>query len=80
MTLTAAAPRFSYQARDQRGQVVNGYVSAGTLADATKLLRAEGKYIVDIKPAKAKGPPWKIRPRQTWPLPSESAPASSARN
>lgn len=54
MTIAApAASRFAYQARDQRGQVVNGYLSAPSLADATRLLRAEGKYIVDIKPAKA---------------------------
>ncbi len=48
----AAPARFAYQARDQRGQVVNGFISAPTLADATRLLRAEGKYIVDIKPAR----------------------------
>lgn len=55
MTTTAAtiSSRFAYQARDQRGQLINGFISAHTLADATKLLRAEGKYIVDIKPAKA---------------------------
>jgi type IV pilus assembly protein PilC len=47
------ATRFSYQARDQRGQVVNGFVAAATLADATRQLRAEGKYIVDIKPARS---------------------------
>ena len=53
MTTTAAITvRFAYQARDQRGQVVNGFVAAPTLAEATKTLRAEGKYIVDIKPAK----------------------------
>jgi type IV pilus assembly protein PilC len=51
---TVAIPhvRFAYQARDQRGQVINGIISAPTLLDATKSLRAEGKYIVDIKPAK----------------------------
>ena len=54
MTTTAAtAARFAYQARDQRGQVVNGTIAAPTLAEATKLLRAEGKYIVDIKPARS---------------------------
>jgi len=53
MTTTAAInARFIYQARDQRGQVVNGYIAAPTLAEATKLLRADGKYIVDIKPAR----------------------------
>src|SRR4051812_38895546 len=55
--MTMAAPisnaRFAYQARDKQGQVVNGIVTAGSLADATKQLRAEGKYIVDIKPARA---------------------------
>ena len=45
--------RFSYQARDQSGQVVQGFVNALTLNDASKVLRAEGKYIVDIKPAHA---------------------------
>ena len=48
--VTPATVRFTYQARDQRGQVVNGFISAPNLSDATKLLRAEGKYIVDIKP------------------------------
>jgi type IV pilus assembly protein PilC len=53
MTTTTAIPtRFAYQARDQRGQPVNGHIAASTLAEATKLLRAEGKYIVDIKPAR----------------------------
>jgi type IV pilus assembly protein PilC len=51
-TVVATSVRFSYQARDGRGQVVNGFVSAPTLMDATKALRAEGKYIVDIKPAR----------------------------
>src|SRR4051812_23598600 len=56
MTAVATATsRFAYQARDQRGQVVNGFVNAATLVDATKTLRAEGKYIVDIKPAKGSG-------------------------
>src|SRR5271170_2828807 len=52
MTTQALHNRFAYQARDQRGQVVNGFISALTLNDATKALRAEGKYIVDIKPAR----------------------------
>ncbi len=53
MTMAATTPsRFAYQARDQRGQVVNGYIAAASLAEATKALRAEGKYIVDIKPTK----------------------------
>ena len=59
MTVLAAAPpgvvpmlRYAYQARDQRGQVVAGVVSATTLADATRQLRSEGKYVIDIKPAR----------------------------
>src|SRR5271156_6181529 len=56
--MTAAInTRFSYQARDGRGQLVQGFVSALTMTDATKSLRAEGKYIVDIKPAKAAAEP-----------------------
>ncbi len=49
----APASRFSYQARDSRGQVVSGFINAANLMDASKQLRADGKYIVDIKPAKA---------------------------
>lgn len=51
-TVAATSVRFAYQARDQRGQVVSGFVSAPTLMEATRSLRAEGKYIVDIKPAR----------------------------
>lgn len=50
----ATATRFSYQARDQRGQLISGMVAAESMMEATKALRAEGKYIVDIKPATAK--------------------------
>ena len=52
MSTAAISSRFAYQARDQRGQVVTGFIAAPTLSEATKLLRADGKYIVDIKPAK----------------------------
>ena len=52
--MTAAInTRFSYQARDRRGQLVQGFVAALSMNEATRSLRAEGKYIVDIKPAKA---------------------------
>ena len=54
MTTAATATRFSYQARDSRGQMVQGIIPAQSIAEATKSLRAEGKYIVDIKPAAAK--------------------------
>ncbi len=51
--MTAAiSNRFSYQARDGKGQHIQGFINALTMTDATKALRAEGKYIVDIKPAK----------------------------
>jgi type IV pilus assembly protein PilC len=54
-TLASPVPaaRFAYQARDQRGQVVSGFINAASIMEASKSLRAEGKYIVDIKPAKA---------------------------
>ncbi|MGN6370905.1 MAG: type II secretion system F family protein [Phycisphaerae bacterium] len=52
MTATALQNRFSYQARDERGQVVSGFISALTMAEATRSLRSEGKYIVDIRPAR----------------------------
>ncbi|MEI8195547.1 MAG: type II secretion system F family protein [Phycisphaerae bacterium] len=45
--------RFAYQARDPQGQMVSGLVSAITLTDASKALRAEGKFILDLKPAGA---------------------------
>ena len=51
--MTATAPsRYAYHARDAAGAVVQGFVHAPTVADASRQLRAEGKYIVDIKPAK----------------------------
>lgn len=50
-TSVSISARFAYQARDQRGQMVNGFIVAPSLPEATKLLRAEGKYILDIKPA-----------------------------
>ncbi len=54
MSTTAAInSRFAYQARDHKGQLANGFIAAASLIDATKLLRAEGKYIIDIKPARA---------------------------
>ena len=44
--------RYSYHARDAAGQVQQGFVQALTVAEASRQLRADGKYIVDIKPAK----------------------------
>jgi type II secretory pathway component PulF len=51
--LTGPAIRYAFQARDQKGQTVSGIVTAPSLAEATRSLRAEGKYVLDIKPAKA---------------------------
>jgi type IV pilus assembly protein PilC len=48
-----AAMRFAYQARDPKGQLVSGTLAAANMVEATKALRGEGKYIVDIKPARA---------------------------
>src|SRR5580765_1811643 len=48
----ATINRFSYQARDGKGQAVQGFINALNLSDATKLLRAEGKYILEIHAAK----------------------------
>jgi type IV pilus assembly protein PilC len=49
----ATIGRFAYQARDGKGQAVQGFVNALNLSDATKMLRAEGKYILEIHAAKA---------------------------
>ncbi len=49
----APAVAYAYQARDQKGQTLSGIVNAPSLADATRALRNEGKYVIDIKPAKA---------------------------
>ncbi|HVX84626.1 MAG TPA: type II secretion system F family protein [Phycisphaerae bacterium] len=49
---TGPAVRYAYQARDQKGQTVSGVISAASLPEATRALRAEGKYVLDIKPAK----------------------------
>lgn len=45
--------RFSYTARDQNGQSISGIVSALTQHEAMRMLRTEGKYILDIKPCRA---------------------------
>jgi type IV pilus assembly protein PilC len=53
MPTAGASTRYAYQARDQKGQTVSGVVTAASLPEATKALRAEGKYVLDIKPARA---------------------------
>ncbi len=44
--------RFAYQARDSSGQATSGVLTANDLADATRLLRRDGKAIVSLKPEK----------------------------
>jgi type IV pilus assembly protein PilC len=41
-------PRFSFQARDSKGQLVSGAVTAPSLADASRQLRSEGKFLVHL--------------------------------
>ena len=41
--------RYSYQARDPQGQLVQGFIAANSPADALKQLRTEGKFVVDIQ-------------------------------
>ena len=44
-------PNFAYTARDAQGQSVNGTLAAATAAEASKLLRAEGKFPTAVRPA-----------------------------
>jgi len=56
-------PVFSYVARDQSGASAQGEVQAASSAEAARLIRAEGKFIIKIEPkgtkasAKPKAPP-----------------------
>lgn len=63
--MTAIPSRFAYQARDQKGQLVSGTLAAPSMTDASKQLRAEGKYIVDIKPARSDAAQAGTAPRST---------------
>jgi type IV pilus assembly protein PilC len=42
---------FAYTARDSSGQPTNGSLAAASVAEAIKLIRAEGKYPVSVRPA-----------------------------
>jgi type IV pilus assembly protein PilC len=44
--------RYQYQARDGRGELANGVVQAASLEEASKMLRAEGKFIVRLAAAR----------------------------
>ncbi|HNO77485.1 MAG TPA: type II secretion system F family protein [Phycisphaerae bacterium] len=44
-------PRFDYLARNASGESINGVISAPTPAEAARLIRAEGKFVVRIQEA-----------------------------
>ena len=44
-------PQFTYTARDSHGAATSGTVTAESIAEASKLLRADGKYPTAIHPA-----------------------------
>jgi type IV pilus assembly protein PilC len=46
-------PNFSYKARDADGKSVTGTMSAGTIADVGRALRAEGKFPITVNPIDA---------------------------
>jgi type IV pilus assembly protein PilC len=47
---------FAYTARDSSGASVTGTLAADTLQDVTRLLRADGKYPITVKPAEQSSP------------------------
>lgn len=44
--------RFAYQARDGKGELATGVITAATLEEAGQMLRGEGKFIVRLRAAK----------------------------
>ncbi len=44
-------PRYSYLARDGAGAAMSGELTAGSPADAARLLRAEGKFLIRLQEA-----------------------------
>jgi len=42
-------PRFNYVARDSSGASLNGEISANTQAEAARLLRTDGKYVIKLR-------------------------------
>jgi len=44
-------PTFAYTARDSAGHATTGSMVADTIADVSRLLRADGKYPTDVRPA-----------------------------
>ena len=45
-------PRFEYSARDDAGKSTSGEIITNTRAEAAKLLRASGKFVVKLEEAK----------------------------
>ena len=41
---------FTYRARDLRGELIDGTINSESIMDASRVLRAEGKYVLDITP------------------------------
>lgn len=48
-------PNFAFTARDSAGAALSGILSAASIAEVTKQLRAEGKYPTSIRPAGSAG-------------------------
>lgn len=43
--------RFSYQARDSKGQAASGVINASSIEEAGSMLRGEGKFVIRLTPA-----------------------------
>jgi type IV pilus assembly protein PilC len=56
-------PTFSYSARDHTGAALSGTLVAESLAQASQLIRAEGKYPTSLRPAGAAPDAGRSRPR-----------------
>ena len=56
-------PTFAYSARDHAGAALNGTLVAESLAQASRMIRAEGKYPTSVVPAGASAEPGRPRSR-----------------
>jgi type IV pilus assembly protein PilC len=56
-------PTFAYSARDHSGAALNGTLVAESLAQASRMIRAEGKYPTSVRPAGAVAEPGKAPSR-----------------
>ena len=43
-------PEFAYETRDQQGQMASGLLKAANVADAARLLRGDGKFVIQVGP------------------------------